>query len=288
MRLVSFRHQGRRSVGLMVGQDGIVDLGRRPGGPAGMRELLADPEMKAARAAVGAPADLTLAQVEFLPVVPDPEAIFCLALNYAAHVAEVRDAGLRRDPPKEPAVFLRLPASQAAHDEAILLPRISESLDFEAELAVVIGRGGKYISEADAMDHVAGYACYNDGSVRDWQFHTRQITPGKNFRKTGGFGPWLVTKDEIPDPYALPMTLRLNGKVEQQATTGDMLFRIPKFINYVSSMIDLNPGDVLATGTPSGVGWSRNPPLFMKDGDVVEVEIGGIGVLRNPVRREAA
>ncbi|HEX3859392.1 MAG TPA: fumarylacetoacetate hydrolase family protein, partial [Pseudolabrys sp.] len=148
------------------------------------------------------------------------------------------------------------------------------------------GKGGRYIDEGRALDHVAGYSCFNDGSVRDWQFHTTQVTPGKNFAATGGFGPWLVTVDEIPDPHSLEIKLTLNGKMLQHGNTNDLIFNIPKIISYVSTFVPLRPGDVIATGTPAGVGFSRKPPIFMKAGDVCEVSIEKIGVLRNPVAKE--
>jgi 2-keto-4-pentenoate hydratase/2-oxohepta-3-ene-1,7-dioic acid hydratase in catechol pathway len=169
------------------------------------------------------------------------------------------------------------------HGEPIVRPKASHELDWEAELAVIIGEGGRHIAEKDAMRHVAGYSCYNDVSVREWQFHAKQIAAGKNFVGTGPFGPWMVTADEIPDPENLKLELRINGKTEQSSSTRHLIFKIPAIISYCSTIFDLAPGDVLVTGTPAGVGWSRKPPQFLQPGDVVEVEIEKIGVLRNPV-----
>jgi 2-keto-4-pentenoate hydratase/2-oxohepta-3-ene-1,7-dioic acid hydratase in catechol pathway len=192
-----------------------------------------------------------------------------------------------RDELAYPTIFTRWASSQIGHLQPLLLPRVSTSLDFEGELAVVIGKGGRYIPAASAFDHVAGYSCYHDGSVRDWQRHTTQFTPGKNFPGTGGFGPWLVTRDDIPDGEPLRLTTILNGEVVQDATTDMMICSIPRIIEYCSSFTPLEPGDVIATGTPGGVGAARQPPLFMKPGDVAVIEIEKIGRLVNPVAAEA-
>ncbi|MBP6854448.1 MAG: fumarylacetoacetate hydrolase family protein, partial [Rhodoferax sp.] len=184
---------------------------------------------------------------------------------------------------EQPPIFLRVWRSQTGHNQPIVNPSVSDSLDWEGELAVIIGKPGRNIPLAQAWDHVAGYACYNDASVREWQFHAKQIASGKNFEQTGGFGPWMVTADEIAPGRQLKLEVRLNGKVEQSSHTGHMIFDIPTLINYASTIFTLVPGDVIATGTPAGVGWSRKPPLIMRAGDVVEVEIEAIGVLRNPV-----
>jgi 2-keto-4-pentenoate hydratase/2-oxohepta-3-ene-1,7-dioic acid hydratase in catechol pathway len=199
------------------------------------------------------------------------------------HHQEVLAAGLQRELSKFPPIFLRVWRSQVGHGEAIVRPKVSHELDWEAELAVIIGKGGRHIAEKDAFGHVAGYSCYNDVSVREWQFHAKQIAAGKNFVGTGPFGPWMATPDEIPDPENLNLDLRINGKTEQSSNTRHLIFKIPTIINYASTIFDLAPGDVLVTGTPAGVGWSRKPPQFLKPGDVVEVEIEKIGVLRNPV-----
>ncbi len=221
---------------------------------------------------------LAPAQVQALPVIPNPRKIFCVGLNYKTHVAE-----MKRPDADYPAIFVRFADSLAAAGDTLQRPAFSDRFDYEGELAIVIGKGGRNISQAEALNHVAGYACFNDGTVRDWQRHTHQWTPGKNFPGTGAFGPYMVTADEVPDVNALTLETRLNGAVVQHAALADLIFTIPVVIEYLSRFTPLSPGDVIATGTPGGVGDKRNPPLYMKDGDVVEVEITGLGILRNPV-----
>ena len=184
---------------------------------------------------------------------------------------------------EQPTFFQRFADSQVGHGQLLLRPRESTQLDYEAEIAVIIGKPGRRISREDAAQHVAGYACYNDGSVRDWQRHTTQFAPGKNFYRTGGFGPWMVTSDEIPFGTLMTLSARLNGQVMQQATTDMMLHDIARQIAYVSTIAPLEAGDVIVTGTPGGVGARRNPPVWMKDGDVIEIEIDRVGVLRNTI-----
>jgi len=203
------------------------------------------------------------------------------------HHQEVLAAGMQRELSEEPPIFLRVWRSQVAHGQPIVCPKVSASLDWEGELAVIIGKEGRNIAEADAFDHVAGYSCYNDGSIREWQFHAKQIASGKNFESTGGFGPWMVTADEIAPNQQLKLVTRLNGEVVQSSHTGHMIFSIAKLISYASAIFTLVPGDVIATGTPAGVGWSRKPAWFMKPGDVCEVEIEGIGTLVNPIAAQA-
>ena len=207
--------------------------------------------------------------------------IFCIGINYASHIAETG-----RPVPEKPVVFMRYANSQVGAGQPIIQPLESEQLDFEGELAVIIGRRGRRIPNAEALDYVAGYACYNDGSIRDFQRHSSQFGPGKNFPSTGAFGPWLVTSDEIPDPSALTLVTRLNGQVMQQAPISDLVFDVPALVAYCSSFTELVPGDVIVTGTTGGVGLFRQPPVWMKQGDVVEVEISGVGVLSNPVHSE--
>lgn len=282
MRLVSFVRAGQSSYGIVT-DGGIVDLGRRLGGRyADLRGFLAGGA--AARNACDPtwPADVALGDVALLPVVPNPDKIVCVGLNYRAHVAETG----RADSDK-PAIFLRLAASQVGHGQAMIRPRVSTEFDYEGELALVIGKAGRAIAPERAYEHIAGYACYNDGSVRDWQRHTHQWAPGKNFPGTGAFGPWLVTADEIGDPTAQRLTTRLNGAVVQDTTVDLLIFPIPELVAYVSAWTELVPGDVIVTGTPGGVGMKRQPPLFMKAGDVVEVEISKIGTLANPIVDEA-
>jgi 2-keto-4-pentenoate hydratase/2-oxohepta-3-ene-1,7-dioic acid hydratase in catechol pathway len=250
-----------------------------------LAEFLGSPQFAQREALVAGQKPLAaFTAVELLPVIPRPEKIVCAVRNYMDHHHEAVGAGLKVELSPEPPIFLRVWRSQCAHNAAIIRPKVSESLDWEGELAVVIGQGGRNIPESEAFAHVAGYSCYNDGSVRDWQFHAKQIAAGKNFESTGGFGPWLVTADEIEPGRQLKLEVRLNGEVVQSGDTGQMIFSIPKLISYASTIFTLAPGDVIATGTPAGVGFSRKPPRFMKDGDVCEVEIEGIGTLRNPIR----
>jgi len=279
MKLVSFERAGRAGFGAVV-DGGIVDLQAALGGRhASLRALLeADALGEAAAALAGRAADFPLAAVTLLPVIPDPDKIVCVGLNYGEHV---RETG--RTVTETPVLFLRVPDSQVAHGQAIQRPRESQRLDYEGEIAIVIGRGGRRISEADAWSHIAGYSCYNDGSVRDWQVATSQWTPGKNFWRTGGFGPWMVTADEIAPGQVMTLVTRLNGQEMQRTTTDLMIHSIPRQIAYISSFIPLKPGDVIVTGTPGGVGNKRTPPVFMQPGDVVEIEVDAVGVLRNTI-----
>lgn len=219
-----------------------------------------------------------VSEVRWLPVIPDPAKILCIGLNYEDHRME---AG--RDKSQHPSVFTRFPDTQLGHNEALIRPFASEQFDYEGELAVVIGRQGRHVSRDNAMDYVAGYTCYNDVTVRDWQRHTIQFTPGKNFPGTGAFGPYMVTADEVLDYRQLTLETRLNGNRVQSARLDQLIFSIPVIIEYVSTFTPLAAGDVIATGTPGGVGFKRVPPLFMKAGDRIEVEIFGIGTLVNSV-----
>jgi 2-keto-4-pentenoate hydratase/2-oxohepta-3-ene-1,7-dioic acid hydratase in catechol pathway len=287
MKLLSFIHQGRETWGAVVG-DGVVDLGAaRPHQPTLADYIASGDYLQAAQHVQGLPVVAKLEEITYLPVIPRPEKIVCAVRNYMDHHQEVLAAGMQRELSQEPPIFLRVWRSQTAHNQPIVRPHVSESLDWEGELAVIIGKGGRNIPQDKAYEHVAGYACYNDGSVREWQFHAKQIASGKNFESTGGFGPWMVTADEIEPGRALKLQTRLNGEVVQSSDTGHMIFSIPKLISYASAIFTLVPGDVIVTGTPAGVGWSRKPPRFMKPGDVCEVEIEGIGVLRNPIVQQA-
>jgi 2-keto-4-pentenoate hydratase/2-oxohepta-3-ene-1,7-dioic acid hydratase in catechol pathway len=277
MRLASYRTGGESSFGIVSGSS-ILDLKRRTGMHS-LRELLANPT----RIIETGTADWAIGDVTFEPVIPNPGKIICVGLNYHEHIVE---SG--RAQPLKPVLFARYPGTQVGHDQPIVRPAVSAQLDFEGELAVVIGTPGRHIAVENALRHVAGYACYNDGSVRDWQVHTAQYLPGKNFLATGAFGPWLVTADEIPDPTTLTLETRLNGAVMQHATVDLMINPIPELIAYCSTFLPLEPGDVIVTGTPGGVGARRTPPVWMKPGDVVEVEVSTIGVLRNEIVEEGA
>lgn len=226
-------------------------------------------------------ADFTLSDVTLLPVIPNPGKILCVGLNYETHRAETK-----RPDAKYPTMFPRYADSQVAHGHPLIKPRVSERFDYEGELAVIIGQGGRYIDEADAMDHVAGYACYNDATARDWQRHTHQFMPGKTFPGTGAFGPAMVSAKSIPDYRKLTIQTRLNGEIMQDANLDQLIFPIPRLIAYCSSFTPLAPGDVIITGTPGGVGDRREPPVYMKAGDLVEVEISELGTLANPIIAE--
>jgi len=279
LKLASFVRNGQNSYGAVIG-NGIVDLGALLGKRyADLKALLAaDALGEAAQAVAGRAADCALSEVQMLPAIPNPGKIWCCGLNYADHVRETQ-----RDFTEQPTFFQRYADSQVGHDQPLLRPRESTQLDYEAEIAVIIGKPGRRISRDQAAAHVAGYACYNDGSVRDWQRHTTQFAPGKNFYRTGGFGPWMVTADEIPFGTLMTLSARLNGQEMQRATTDMMLHDIARQIAYVSTVAPLEAGDVIVTGTPGGVGARRTPPVWMKDGDVIEIEIDRVGILRNTI-----
>ncbi len=282
MKLISFLRNGRQGFGAVV--DGaVIDLAAAYDGRyADLKSVLGAEPLEALAGVVrGRSGDFALDTVTLLPVVPNPGKIWCCGLNYHEHVQETN-----RDVTEQPAFFLRIVDSQVAHGQPIPLPAESPQLDYEAEIAVVIGRGGRRIKEADAGQHIAGYSCYNDATIRDWQRHTSQWVPGKNFWRTGAFGPWLVTADEIPFGTCMTLQTRLNGQVMQRATTEMMIHSIAKQIAYLSTIAPLEPGDVIVTGTPGGVGARRQPPVWMKPGDVVEIEVDLVGVLSNPIADE--
>ena len=274
MRYVSFRRtDGTASYGRIDG-DRIVDLGAAPGAPADLKTAIASGMLDA----LAGEANVALADVLLLPVIPNPGKILCVGHNYETHRQETGRAKVAH-----PSIFIRFADTLVAHGQPIVRPGVSTDLDYEAELAVVIGKGGRAIAEADALGHVAGYACFNDASVRDWQWHTTQFAPGKNFPATGGFGPWLVTPDEAGDLSAVRVIARLNGAVMQDQPVGDMIFPVAEIIAYVSAFTPLSPGDVIATGTPGGVGAKRQPSVWMKAGDRIEIDIGPIGTLSNRI-----
>ncbi len=286
VKLLSYLQNGRETWGAVVG-DGVVSMASRTG-HATLAEFLGSADFDRRDALLkGLAAEVPLQGLQFLPVIPRAEKIVCAVRNYMDHHQEVLAAGMQRELSAEPPIFLRVWRSQVGHGQPVVRPRVSESLDWEGELAVIIGKPGRDIPPEKAYEHVAGYSIYNDVSVREWQFHAKQIASGKNFEGTGPFGPWMVTADEIAPGRELKLMTRLNGETVQNSHTGHMIFSIPKLIAYASTIFTLVPGDVIATGTPAGVGWSRKPPRYMKAGDVVEVEIEGIGTLRNPVVAQA-
>ena len=282
MKLISFLNQGVPSYGVVNGDD-VLDLTPILGAPApDLKTLIAKNLFSAAaEAAKTHKATLKFNDLTLLPVIPNPGQIFCIGLNYGEHVQETGNKVTEK-----PVIFTRFPDSQVAHNQDILRPAESERLDYEAEIAIVIGKGGRRIKEEDAWDHIAGYSCYNDGSIRDWQVATSQWTPGKNFYKTGGFGPWMVTSDEIAPGQVMRLQTVLNGQVLQDTTTDKMIHSIPRQIAYISTFLPLSPGDVIVTGTPGGVGNKRTPQIFMKPGDVCEIVVDAIGTLRNGIRDE--
>lgn len=219
--------------------------------------------------------------ITLMPVIPDPGKIFCIGLNYENHREETK-----RPESAYPTIFTRFSNSQTAHEDSIICPKVSDRLDYEGEMAIIIGKSGRYIEENNAMEYIAGFSCYNDATVRDWQKHTSQFTPGKNFFKTGGFGPFMLTTDEVSNYKELKLQTRLNGEIMQDASLNDLIFPLEKLISYCSSFTELNPGDVIVTGTPGGVGDRRDPPVYMKDGDIVEIEISQLGTLKNMVKKE--
>jgi acylpyruvate hydrolase len=287
MRLLSYRSGGADRLGARGADGVIVDLNAAdPAVPADIVALLEGGEeaMAAARAALAAgqdrPETHAPADLQLLPVVPRPPKIICVARNYAEHAAEANLEVLG-----EPNLFLRFAQSLLADGAPIEVPAVSKACDWEGELAVVIGRGGRHVAKADALDHVAGYAIFNDVSIRDWQLKKPpvQFGAGKNFDASGPFGPDLVTADEIPDPGVLSIELTVNGVVKQSSSTASMIFDVPTLIEFISTFTTLEPGDVIATGTPSGVGNFRDPPEFLVAGDTVRVTIQDVGVQENPV-----
>ena len=269
MRYVSFRHADTAKFGAVV-ENGIVDLSARWPSLKAALAAKALPDLESATK--NAQPDFRLDEVELAPVVPDPEKILCIGINYATHVAE-----MGRKLPTEPSVFSRLHNTLVAPGGNIVRPKASVHFDYEGELAIIIGERCRHVARASALSVVAGYTCFLDASVRDFQRHS--VTAGKNFPATAPLGPWMVTADEIGDPQALALTTRLNGSIVQRDTTDHMIFDVPTIIEYLSTVTWLEPGDIIATGTPDGVGQGRTPPLWMKGGDRVEVEISGIGIL---------
>ena len=277
MKLASYAADGAPMFGV-VREDGVISMGRRFEGryPDLRSALQVEALEEIHRAAEEGRPDHKLSEIRFLPVIPDPEKIICAGINYRSHAAETG-----RDLPPQPSMFLRFADTLVGHEGEMIRPTISEHFDFEGELAVVIGRGGRHIKQENALQHVAGYTCFVDGSVRDYQKYS--VSAGKNFPGTGPLGPWMVTTDEIPDPTKLTLMTRLNGKEVQRSGTDLLLHSIPAIIAFCSDFTPLVPGDIIATGTPEGVGHRRNPPLWMKAGDVLEVEITGIGTLRSRI-----
>lgn len=300
MRVISYRRNRRDSVGVMVDDARFIDVpSADPTLPPSLRQILEmrDGLDRLRAVARGKQPQIAIDEVEFLPVIPAPHAIWALALNFKKHIEETGLTTSR----EYPQIFMRMPASVVGHRQPLLCPpaQLSETYDYEGELAVIVGRGGRHIPIDRAFDHVAGYACFNEGSVREFQSHNRQFGLGKNFEQSGSFGPWMMTPDEFGDPAKHEVKTRLNGHVRQDSPLSDMLFDVRQIIHYLSTGYNLRPGDVICCGTPGALPRRPGDPDYgkelkkvagipasgvqMKPGDTVEVEITGLGVLRNPV-----
>jgi len=274
MRVASVSVGGRESWGVIV-EAGFVDASSLA---PSLRAWLASGDRESLRPFASRPAEVPHGAFTYRPVVPDAPKILCIGVNYAAHRDEMGRAAM-----PHPTVFTRFANVQVGHEQPLVKARATHEFDFEGELAVVIGKRARHVPQSSALDVVAGFTVFQDATARDWQRHTTQFTPGKNFMGTGGCGPWLVTSDELRDPSGLGLVTRVNGVEMQRASTDLLIFDVPELIAYLSTFVELEPGDVIATGTPAGVGAKRTPPVFLKSGDVVEVEIERIGTLRNRV-----
>jgi 2-keto-4-pentenoate hydratase/2-oxohepta-3-ene-1,7-dioic acid hydratase in catechol pathway len=283
MKLASFKVRGRESFGAVVGE-GVVDLKTRLAPKySSVLDLLRGNGLDAARvAANGVRADFLLSELEFLPPITHPEKILCIGINYANRNADYGD----QDAPQYPSMFYRVPSSLVAHEQPIVRPRESEQLDYEGEIALVIGRAGRRITESEALDHVAGVTLCNEGTIRDWLRHGKfNVTQGKNWDSSGSIGPWIATTDEVDLTKPLHLTVKVNGQVTQDDTTTNMIKSFTQLIAYVSTFMTLKPGDVLVTGTPVKL-KSGDPPVWLKAGDTIEIAVPNIGVLRNAVVAE--
>ncbi|MBT8441562.1 MAG: fumarylacetoacetate hydrolase family protein [Gammaproteobacteria bacterium] len=279
MKIASFNHDGRSTYGLVDGDAVRPVTGDLRERYPDLRSAIAGEALPEIGANTSDP--IAIDQVRCEPPIPNPGKIVCIGMNYRAHTAE-----LKREQPDAPSLFTRFPDSVVGHGGEIIRPSVSEQLDFEGELAVIIGRTARHVTAADAPGYIAGYSCFLDGSVRNYQYLTSQFTAGKNFYHSGAFGPWFVTADEVGDPQSLRVTTRVSGETMQDGDTSQMVFRIGELIEFMTAIFPLEPGDVVVTGTPSGVGAAREPARWLVAGDVVEVEIKQIGVLRTAVVAE--
>ena len=280
MKLASCTMQGRATYGVIVNNDLQIPSDEFLKHHPDLKSVLAAGAAQDLLAAVGE--RVALEKLSFEPPVTHPEKILAVGMNYMEHIQE-----MGREPPDYPAVFIRYPDSLVGHGQLLVRPWVSDKYDYEGELAAIIGKPARYVAAAEALNYVAGYTCLNDGSIRDFQRHGSQFTPGKNFPCSGACGPWMVTADEIPDPSVLELTTRLNDAVVQQSPVSDMRFSVADIIAYCSTFTTLQPGDIITTGTPGGVGAGRSPQVWLSEGDRVSVEINGIGVLKNEVADEA-
>lgn len=281
MKLASYTIDGHDTFGIVV-DDAVIDLGRRVKSPT-LRELIAtEPAIIAEYA--GERPDHALNEITFLPPIPDPGMIICMGLNTYSHLEEFRAMnGPNAPAPAKPWTFLRSPRSITGHQQNLVRPNGSPLYDYEGEIALIIGKHARHVAHDEALDYVFGYSCFNEGSIRDFQLHSPLYTSGKNFPRTGSFGPWIVTADEIADVADLEVTTRVNGSVVQEMKYDDLIFDFADILTYISSFTELHPGDVVVTGTAAGVGAFRQPNLWLTPDDVCEVEVKGIGVLRNTV-----
>ena len=284
MRFLSFEKDGRASFGT-VADAGVVDLGAKHDELDDLRAAIREDRLAELGAeAAAADADYALEDVTFLPTIPNPEKVICIGVNYANRNEEYRDGS---EAPKYPSVFMRSRESFVGHAQPLLDPPESDQLDYEGEIVMIIGKEGRRIAEDKAREHVAGLTIMNEGSLRDFLRHAKfNVTQGKNFEKSGSLGPWLVTPDELDPMSELQVMTRVNGEERQNDTTDSLMFPFPYLISYLSTFYRLKPGDVIATGTPNGAGARFDPPKYLREGDVVEVEVPGIGVLINPVAAE--
>ena len=287
MKLITYTHEGVSKWGAVVA-DGVIDLGQRfpdIGSVAGLLGAKAQVFAAAKTVAEQARADYPLAAVTLQLPVPAPKKIFCIGVNYAQRNAEYKDGS---DLPKYPSIFMRVPDSFAAPGQALFQPHESRQLDYEGEIGIVIGKGGRRIPADQALAHIGGLTCVNEGTIRDWVHHAKfNVTQGKNFHRSGSYGPWVVTADEFPDGYAdLRLLTRVNGELRQEDTTARLMFDFAHLITYLSTFTTLETGDLIVTGTPTGAGIRFDPPRFLQPADVVEVEVTGVGILRNSVELE--
>lgn len=278
MKLLSFLRPGDRQESWGIATDaGVIDVGN---GRGTLRDALAD--IDAIKAEAGRKPDYTFDQIEFLPTITNPDKIICIGVNYKTHLGETG-----REQPKFPMIFARWPNSLVGQSVPLVRPNVSDTFDYEGELGVIIGKRCRHVKAADWASVVAGYTAFNDGTIREFQRHTVQFHPGKNFFASGSMGPWMVTPDEFGDPSQHTLQTRLNGRVVQDCVTSDLVFDIPSLIEYCSTFTQLEVGDVIATGTTGGVGAYHKPPLWMKPGDTIEIDISGIGILTNGIVQEA-